>query len=271
MAVETQSQAAVANSRTKALTGAERSKRWRDRRKERAAVSNRRPVGLLAATNLNPAGFDPHSNGRSVPASSGNENARSSSPRISTTTPLGRGAVDPARWSGVPPIAVDAPPEPPKPGEPTAEESAAAFASTIALLTKLAIADARVHYAPELAALPIPVDEDQVAAIVYKSAERVAIKYGFNFRVPFQDELVTAGAGIGSVLYLWARKTGRLERDHSDTPAGAANRRPPDMHSPAPAGDVDHDDQEHDDPWNSAPVPRNQNERIASVKGIPGH
>jgi hypothetical protein len=175
----------------------ERNKRFRERRK------------LLAAPAPAPA------------APSSSSSARP--PPVHGTRPLSELGSSPEDFvRAAPPVdqVVDA--EPPDP------EGARKFAAVVALLFRLALDDAARRYDLSAFAGELGVDvagADQVdrvksAAVgfVFTRAERCAIKHGFGFSVPYEDELVTLAAGAGSVVYLLAKVAGRLDRPEQPAP-----------------------------------------------------
>jgi hypothetical protein len=101
------------------------------------------------------------------------------------------------------------------------------FAACVSLVFRLALDDAVVRYdlgalGPELGGglTPENVGAAKAAAVAYvfEHAERCAIKHGFGINVPYEDELVTLGAGGGGLIYLLLKYTGRLDRRSAAEP-----------------------------------------------------
>ncbi len=131
-------------------------------------------------------------------------------------------------------------------------EGARKFAALVSLVFKVALDDATERYdlgrfAGELGATVNPTELDAAKGtavrFVFAHAERCALKHGLGISLPWEDELVTLGAAGGSVLYLAAKFTGRLNRQSTRTaspamPGGAGSGSPPD-HRPNPSPDDD--------------------------------
>jgi hypothetical protein len=139
------------------------------------------------------------------------------------------------------------------PIEPTAtdHDGAKKFAAIVALLFRMSLEDASKRYdlgrlagelGAELAADELDVAKRAAVTFVFEHAERCALKHGIGLTVPFEDELVTLGAGAGSAVYLLARLTGRLGQ-----PAGTQH--PSQAARPAGPSGPPTDDDEVDSAW----------------------
>jgi len=185
-------------------------------------------------------------------AGPGTSRPAAGAPPIHETRPLTElGEVPDAFLRAAPPVAhVD-------PVDAVADaEGARKFAALVSLVFKVALDDATARYdlgrfAGELGAAvnPTELDAAKGAAVrfVFARAERCALKHGLGIALPWEDELVTLGAAGGSVLYLAAKFTGRLDR-RSTRPAspassGADPGSPP-AHRPSPGPDDDEPDSE---------------------------
>ena len=187
----------------------DRNKRWRDNRLKSPPGAN--PAAATEQRGA-PAGGD------RPPASRRTGGA----PPVHSTRPLselGQGAENFRRAApAVESVEPEAPPD---------TEGAKKFAALIAVMFRVALDDASQRYdlsrfAGELGAELGDGDVDTVkrAAVtfVFEHAERCALKHGFGLTVPWEDELVTLGAGAGSMLYLIAKFTGRLDHGASARP-----------------------------------------------------
>ncbi len=142
-------------------------------------------------------------------------------PTVLTTRPLEDLEGPPEAYSWTPPplegLAVPA-----APVAPVDVDGAKRVASVVAGMFKLALAHASARYdlptvaggiARDVAGVELAWEPTAAAAVgfVRDCAERTAIKYGITFpTLPYQDELVTATAVAGSILYLTAAMRGRL-------------------------------------------------------------
>jgi hypothetical protein len=109
------------------------------------------------------------------------------------------------------PFATPPPPPEAAPPPPMSAAEAAPFALGVTKFFEAGAALALIGHAPELAAMGVDVTEllekhmSTVSAVVYKSAENVAQKY--NLRIPYQDEMVVAGAiGVAAFGFTRGRK-----------------------------------------------------------------
>jgi hypothetical protein len=163
------------------------------------------------------------------------------SPPVHETRRLDDLGGDPAAWVREAPHIEHEAPAAPDP------EGAKKFAALVALVFRVALDDALPryhlgHFAGELGAgelEPDQVDAVRAAAVrfVYEHAERCALKHGFGVSVPWEDELVTLGAGAGGALYLVAKFTGRLDRTSTGRPARQPIAGGPAAHPTAAADD----------------------------------
>lgn len=184
-------------------------------------------------------------------AGPGTSRPAAGAPPIHETRPLTElGEVPDAFLRAAPPVAHVDPVD-----EMADAEGARKFAALVSLVFKVALDDATERYdlgrfAGELGAAVAPTELDAAkgAAVrfVFARAERCALKHGLGIALPWEDELVTLGAAGGSVLYLAAKFTGRLDR-RSTRPAspamssGAGSGSPP---APSPGPDDDEPDSE---------------------------
>jgi hypothetical protein len=93
------------------------------------------------------------------------------------------------------------------------------FAGVVALMVTVTVADLVANYGDRLdgltGAVGLQIDPAAapgvVAGFVRERAHRVAIKYGFAFSIPYEDEIVTGGAIALSGWYLWRKVSGAAD------------------------------------------------------------
>jgi hypothetical protein len=177
----------------------ERNKRWRD--------------GRRAGEGTPPAGGGP-----------------SGGAPVHSTRPLAElGAVADAYTRTPPPVES-------VPLEPADPLAAAKFGALVALLFRVALDDAAARYdlgrlagqlGAELDASNLEAAKTAAVGFVRSRAERCAQKHGLGVSVPYEDELVTLGAAGGSLAYLAAKFTGRLDSKREPSPSRSGARDDP--------------------------------------------
>lgn len=169
-----------------------------------------------------------------------------SSPRVHDTQRLELLGTTPDEFAAVPPsVDYDAPPPP---VSADAAAGAKVFGAVLGFMTRFALADAMQRYSldqmlsgaagvelPE--GLPVGLNPEVVpaaaGAFVAQSAERVALKYGISLHLPYQDEIVTVGAGALSGVYILRMFTGKLGQPRANQPPAASARDEQSPPSPA--------------------------------------
>jgi hypothetical protein len=192
-------------------------------------------------------------------AAPSNSQAAGAAP-VHDTRPIDALGGDPTQWQREAPEVSHEPEV-----TPTDTEGAKKFAALVALVFRMALDDAIPRYdlgrfagelgAGELGAGELAAARAAAVRFVYEHAERCALTHGFGLTVPWEDEIVTLAAGGGSILYLAARITGRLDRQRRGQGA-----RPPVGGDPASRPAHAQDDDEPDSAYGAIRV----DDRMAS-------
>lgn len=167
--------------------------------------------------------------------------ASTHSPAVHSTQRLESLGTTPDAFTGIPP-ATDAPPELVVTPDADAIAGAKKFAAVIGWMVDLALADASERYGAEgLAAhLPVSVGAAELVALrgqaveyVKARAESCALKHGIKLHIPYEDEVVTVGAGAASGVYLLRKFTGRLPDPSKPPPSRTEDTGAPPSHDDA--------------------------------------
>ena len=137
------------------------------------------------------------------------------------------------RWTAIPPGDVAGLAVEPEvlPAPPTA--GAHKVAGIAAALFALSLEDASKRY-PQLAAVAAQFGVSDIDAAKAKAVEwahatvlRTAAKHGIGISIPYEDEIASVAIVGGSIVYQWARATGKLDRRSGPPKTPAEGRAEP--------------------------------------------